>query len=66
MLGIIIGDQPNHIVNLNNIKIVLTKVKNRDSLIEEIDIDEINDSLKWVDDLIETYNYLDSAPHEEQ
>jgi len=66
MLGIIIGDQPNHIVNLNNIKTVLTKVKNNDYSVNEVDAAGVNDSLQWVDDLIETYNHLESAVHEEQ
>lgn len=66
MLGIIIGDQPNHIVNLNNIKTVLTKVKNNNYSVNEVDAAGVNDSLQWVDDLIETYNHLESAAHEEQ
>jgi len=65
MLGIIIGDQPNHIVNLNNIKTVLTKVKNNDYSVNEVDAAEIQNSLQWVDDLIETYNHLEDASYEE-
>jgi len=59
MLGIIIGDQPNHIINLNNIKTVLTKVKNNDYSVDELDVEDLEVSLRWVDDLIETYNHLE-------
>lgn len=65
MLGIIIGDQPNHIINLNNIKTVLTRVKNNNYSVDKLDVENLEVSLQWVDDLIETYNHLEKGSDEE-
>jgi len=66
MLGIVIGDQPSHIVNLVNIKNVLEDSKTGAVSKGLVSQEEVDQALQWVDDIIETYNTFDIVYNTEQ
>lgn len=66
MLGIVIGDQPSHIVNLVNIKNVLEDSKTDAVSKSLVSQEQMGQAIRWIDDLIDTYNNFDLLIDTEQ